>query len=356
MPAAIIGVDVKRILDKAAEEACACGKPGCKSAGSNRGAVLGTIIGELSIHQRDKLTFINSGELKYFGAWIEQLIAESTGKNGKGILPVDGEALLKPDFYTDDRIFVYMHLTGDSTMDKAVSDLKNAGNPVIEIVLRDLYDIGKEFFCWEFATAVAGWRIGIQPFDQPNVESAKIIARKMVKEFSEKGKLPETQPALEEHGIKIYGEFNDNSLKDILLNCLNVKLIGGKRTYIALQAFITPDEKTTDLLQEIRTKIRNKFKLATTAGYGPRFLHSTGQLHKGDSGNGIFIQFIANINEDIRIPDDPESEKSSISFGILLHAQAMGDRQALLDNNRKIITIDLGSDVLGNLKYIISLL
>jgi hypothetical protein len=206
------------------------------------------------------------------------------------------------------------------------------------------------------ATAIAGWRIGIQPFNQPNVESAKVLARKIVKEYSEKGKLPETKPSLEEKGIKVYSNFKWSSiikgLNEFLDNYSNGDPNGGGRSYVSLQAYLKPDDKTTKQLQKLRTKIQKKHKFATTLAYGPSFLHSTGQLHKGDAGNGLFIQLINNISEDAQIPDDMGNDKSSMSFGVLIHAQALGDKQALADGKRKVITLDLGNDISGGLKLL----
>ncbi len=282
------------------------------------------------------------------------MVAESTGKNGKGIIPVDLEEVLAPEFYSKDRLFVYMKMKNDSTYDKQINALKDADFPIIEIELNDIYDLGKEYFRWEFATVIAGWVLGIQPFDQPNVESAKVVARKMMNEYKEKGKLPELKPNFNEDGISVSGNIKSDNLKESLNEFLQNVTVG--KSYVAIHAYLKPERETTNQLQSIRTAIQKKYKVATTVGYGPRFLHSTGQLHKGDAGNGIFIQIIGVPNEDLSIPDVPQSNESSISFGVLIKAQAMGDREALLSNKRNVLTLDLGTDLQQNLKYIEELL
>ncbi len=329
VPAALIGVDITELFDETSKMITDCKQP---EVSENSGAKLGGIIGSLANEDIDKLSLIISPQLKYFGGWMEQLIAESTGKDGKGILPVDLEPDVQVRDYSNDRVFVYIKLSGDSSFDRKVGDLNAAGFPLIEIEMKDIYQIGAEFFRWEFATAIAGYVLSVQPFDQPNVESAKVIARKMMKEYQEKGKLPELDT-----------ENTVNNLSSFLSD-----LKSGK-SYLTIQAYLQPDEKTWKQLQELRLKILEKYKVATTLGYGPRFLHSTGQLHKGDGGNGYFIQFISDIQNDASIPDEAGKDESSISFGTLIKAQALGDRQALIDNDRKVLTIDLGKDVLGYL-------
>lgn len=342
VPAALVGVDIEKVLSSAEAEISNSKKPG-NEIQQNSSVILGTIMGVLAGRGIDKITFIISPKFSFFGAWAEQLIAESTGKIGKGILPVDLESLETPAFYSNDRLFVYIKLKGDNTLDDQSAKLKLAGHPLIEIELDTIYDLGREFFRWEFATAVAGHVLTIPPFDQPNVEQAKIIAREMMKEYQTTGILPQLSPAIQEGDIKIYGDVQPKKISDaipmFLSNCK------GGRNYVTLQAYLTPNETTTKLLQELRTRIQKKYKVATTLGYGPRFLHSTGQLHKGDGGNGYFIQFIADNKADTPIPDNAGSSSSSITFGILKRAQLLGDRQALIDNNRKVITIDLGSQL-----------
>lgn len=349
LPAALVGVDVAKILDRAATIACNCEGPNCPVGGDNSGAWLGAIIGELAVAGRDKVTLITSPPIDAFGAWVEQLIAESTGKENMGILPVDGEPVGAPSVYGDDRLFVYLRVADDTTHDSALAALNAAGHPVVQFNLRDLYDLGGEFFRWEMATVIAGRRININPFDQPNVEDAKILARKMVAAYQEEGVLPSLKPTLTENDITVYADFSADSLQDAI-NMFFGQVKPGD--YISLQAYIPPTQETTDALQALRTRLRDQLKVATTVGYGPRFLHSTGQLHKGDGGNGLFIQFTADAPQDVPIPDEAGASASSITFGVLVAAQALGDRQALLDNKRRFIRFHLGSDVLKGLKQL----
>ncbi len=273
---------------------------------------------------------------------LEQLIAESSGKDGKGILPVDLEPIVSVSEYGSDRVFAYLKIAGDNFFDDKVSEIKNAGFPLIEIEMENVYQIGAEFFRWEFATAVAGYVLDVQPFDQPNVESAKIVARAMMKEYQEKGKLPELKASLHQDGVKVFSDFDVENLKDVIPHFLSAVKRG--KNYVTIQAYLKPDENTWQLLQQLRLNILQKYNVATTLGYGPRFLHSTGQLHKGDEGNGYFIQFISDTSNDIPIPNEAGKEKSSISFGTLIQSQALGDRQALIDSKRKVLTINLGKD------------
>lgn len=349
VPAALIGVNLVKLLDSAINFSETCKFSG-SSISHNTSALLGAILGVLALEGRDKVTFFTSKELSPFGAWVEQLIAESTGKTGKAILPVDLEQIQPANKYPDDRVFIYLRLKNDLVLDDKLARLKKAGHPVIEIQLDDIYEIGSEFFRWEFAIPVIGWVLGIQPFDQPNVEQAKVIARNMVKEFREKGKLPELKASLDNNGIKVFGESEGKSPAEMLANFFSLSESG--KNYICIQAYLKPDKKNWKELQNFREKILKKYKCATTLGYGPRFLHSTGQLHKGDAGNGFFIQLVADEKEDTPIPDEAESDKSSITFGTLIKAQSLGDRQALLDNGRKVIRFDLGRNIEEGLNYL----
>ncbi len=324
VPAALVGVDVAQLLQRT--------QAATQSAVPLR---LGAILGTLAQAGRDKVTLITSEPIASFGDWVEQLIAESTGKNGKGILPVVGEPVLDPSGYGADRLFVYLRL--DNTHDTAVAQLEQAGQPVVRFDLRDLYDLGAQFFIWELATAVAGHLIGIQPFDQPNVESAKVLARKMVAAYQESGKLPQL-----------------DSAEPTAANLNTFIAQAQPGDYIAIQAYVPPTAKTDALLQQLRTQLLEKTKCATTVGYGPRFLHSTGQLHKGDAGNGLFIQFTSEPQKDIAVPDAAGEAASGISFGVLKIAQALGDAQALLDENRRLIRFDLGTDVNAKLQALLN--
>jgi len=330
VPATLVGVDLDEFLIKPKTMV-----DECKSSGSNSAAELGVILSVLANEKIDKVTFITSPEIKYFGAWVEQLVAESTGKNGKGILPVDLEEVLAPEFYSKDRLFICMKMKNDSAHDTQVSALKDANFQIIEIELNDIYDLGKEYFRWEFATVIAGWALGIQPFDQPNVESAKVVAKKMMGEFKENGELPELKPNFTEDGISVSGNIKSANLKESLNEFLQNVTVG--KSYVAIQAYLKPETETTNQLQSIRTAIQKKYKV-------------------GDAGNGLFIQIIGDPKENLPIPDVPQSDESSISFGVLIQAQAMGDREALLNNNRNVLTLDLGTDLQQNLKYIEELL
>ena len=222
----------------------------------------------------------------------------------------------------------------------------HTGNPVVRIEAREPYDLGGEMFRWMMATAVAGHILAINRFDQPNVESAKVLARKMVAEYQEQGSLPELQPTLQEHRITVYGSGEAKTAAEALEEFLSRARPGD---YVALQAYVKPSEEATSSLQGLRLRLRARLWLATTVGYGPRFLHSTGQLHKGDAGNGLFVQFTADDERDAPIPDEARSAASSLTFGVLKEAQALGDRPALLDAGRRVIRFHLDEDVGGGL-------
>jgi len=349
VPASLVGVDIDKLFDETSAMISECRQ---KEVSDNGGAMLGGIIGTFAKEGIDKLTFINSPKLKYLGAWLEQLIAESTGKDGKGILPVDLEPPASVNEYGKDRVFVYNKIVDDELFDNRIKEIKSAGFPVIEIEIESIHQLGAEFFRWEFAISVAGHVMDIQPFDQPNVESAKVAARKMMKEYQEKGKLPELKSSLQKDGIKIFIDYKVESLNDVLPKFLSAAESG--KNYVTIQAYLKPDEETWQQLENLRLNILQKYKLATTLGYGPRFLHSTGQLHKGDSGNGFFIQIISDNQGNAQIPDEAGSDKSSITYGTLIHAQSLGDRQALIDNNRKVLRFELGKQISKNLNDIIN--
>ena len=326
VPATLVGVDVETLLQRALATAH---RP-------NAGAGLGAIMGALAKAGRDKITFITSPALASFGDWVEQLIAESTGKEGKGILPVVGEPVGAPDVYGDDRLFVDLRLAGDTTQVTEVSALEAAGHPVVRVNLDDIYDLGAQFFLWEMATAVAGSLLCINPFNQPNVESAKVIAREMVAAYQKAGSLPTSDTA----------RLSREAVHPFLMQAQ-------PGDYVALQAYVQPTPETDAALAKLRLHIRDTLKVATTVGYGPRFLHSTEQLHKGDRGNGLFIQFTSDAAQDAMIPDKAGKSESSISFGVLELAQALGDQQALLDANRRVIRFHLGKDAVRTLQKFI---
>jgi hypothetical protein len=334
VPAALIGMNLVRLLDRALEASTGC--DGCIVADDNPGAWLGAILGELAKLGRDKVTFAISPAIASFGDWVEQLLAESTGKEGKGIVPVVEEPLGPPEVYGDDRLFVHLRLDGDDVYDSAIGALEESGHPVVRIRQHDLYGLGAQFFLWEMATAVASHRLTINPFDQPNVEAAKVLARQMVAEYTETGVLSSSDSA---------------SLSATVLDKF-LKQFGERGSYVTIQAYVQPTKETDEVLLALRTRLRDHYKLATTVGYGPRFLHSTGQLHKGDGGQGLFVQFTADNPHDAPIPDEAGAADSSISFGVLVAAQALGDRQALTDAGRQVIHFHLGTDVVGGLRQL----
>lgn len=341
VPAAVIGMNIRQLLERA-EIAVDMSKHESNLA-DNEPLILGTMMGELAKNGRDKLTLVTAPEISAFGAWLEQLIAESTGKEGLGILPVDGEALLAPKFYGNDRVFVYLSLKSDPKTTAALDKLANAGHPIVRITLRDIYDLGTEFFRWEIATAISGVSLKINPFDQPNVESAKISARAMLEAYKKEGKLPDETPAISTEKMALFGKIGGKTPGEALSEFLKHLPDGNgdlmPRGYISIQAYVKMDAATDEALQKFRTVLQKRYHTATTIGYGPRFLHSTGQLHKGDAGNGLFIQITDEILEDAAIPDQPGMDFSAVSFGVLKQSQALGDRKALEDAGREVIRI-----------------
>jgi len=352
VPAAIMGLDLSKFLDTTEEmvHACAASVP----AEQNPGLVLGAIMGVLAKNGRDKVTLITSPAIGDLGAWLEQLLAESTGKQGHGIIPVDKEHPGSADVYGKDRLFVYLRMQNgaDAKQDKAVEALEAAGQPVVRITLNDVYQIGQEFFRWEIATAVAGSIIGINPFDQPDVEASKIVTKQLTAEFEKTGSLPKETPILEEGGIKLFTDEKnaaqieaaapaDKTLAGYLKAHLNrIKA----NDYFALLGYIEMNQKHEDALQEIRHAVRDKKHVATCLGFGPRFLHSTGQAYKGGPNSGVFLQVTCDDANDIAVPGQ------KYTFGIVKAAQARGDFQVLADRERRALRIHLGKDVNAGLE------
>jgi transaldolase/glucose-6-phosphate isomerase len=332
VPAALVGVDLNRLLDSAV-----------KAEGDQESALeLGVIMGELAAAGRDKITFVCSPGIAAWGAWVEQLIAESTGKEDKGILPVADEPIGAPAVYGNDRLFVSLRLARETTNEAALTALRSAGQPVVQIDLADPYDLGGEFFRWELATAIAGWRIGINPFDQPNVEAAKQLARLMVDTYQKSGALPTLTPNATVDGLSLYATAPDPADPSVVVSGFLGSIKPGD--YLAIQAWLAPTPESTESLERMRVALRDHFKVATTLGYGPRFLHSTGQLHKGDGGQGIFLQIVTpppTPANDVPIPETADGDKSIISFGVLKEAQSLGDRRALLDRGRRVLRVDV---------------
>ncbi|MBU1699327.1 MAG: glucose-6-phosphate isomerase [Candidatus Eisenbacteria bacterium] len=349
VPAAMVGADPAKLLDRAIDMARHCGADG--ETTFNPGARLGAVLGELARLGRDKMTLLLSPVLAPFGAWVEQLIAESTGKDGRGILPVACEPAGPPEMYSDDRVFVEMRLEHELCPAGGYEKALREKHPWIRILLKDEYDLGAQFFLWEMATAVAGHCLEIQPFDQPDVESAKIAAREMVDAYMREGALPQSEPLLQEEGLQLFGDGEPcggwiEHLRGFLMQ-------SSPHSYIALQAYLEPTGKTTQFLTDIAARIRSKFNMTVTTGYGPRYLHSTGQLHKGDRGNGLFVQFTSDPRKDVPIPDEIGSDASSISFGVLKAAQALGDGEALRRAGRKVLRIHLGDRLFAGLETIL---
>lgn len=352
VPAALIGVDVSLLLGRAIRAMEANGPD--INPGESPAAWLGCLLGEAAKAGRDKVTFVPSPALQSFGDWVEQLIAESTGKEGKGILPVIGEPLATPSAYGSDRVFVSLQLAGESPAhDRSLDLLQKSGHPVIRVTLDDVYDIGAQFFVWELATAIAGQRLGIQPFDQPNVESAKVLAREMVAAYKERGSLPVQDAVLIEDNIIVHAMLSANTVGQALGAFLSQAHPGD---YVAVQAYLTPTPEIDQVLRQLQVALRDKTRLATTIGYGPHFLHSTGQLHKGDGGNGLFIQLTADDPQDLPIPDEAGLPHSSMTFGVLKASQALGDGKALTDQNRRLIRFHFNGQTLASIKRLIELI
>ncbi len=345
VPAALIGIDVAMLLEKSQAMAVQC-----RSREGNTGVWLGVVMGELAKAGRDKVTLISSESLQPFGAWIEQLIAESTGKEKKGILPVTTELLGRPENYLEDRLFISLKIAGENDNDEQVQALVAAGHPVVQFSLPDITALGAEFFRWEIATAVACRCLAVNPFNQPDVEAAKNQAKEIVADYLAKGELPKPGLLFEEDGIAVFADSGAGTLKELMQEFFSRAETHGARAYVALQAYLTPTDKTDAGLRQLATNIRDKTKLATTFAYGPRFLHSTGQLHKGDAGHGLFLQLTATAATDAKIPDEENADTASMSFAVLKAAQQMGDKKALTTKGRLVFTLDLGIKPVDNLQ------
>lgn len=339
VPAALIGVDPGSLLEEAGVL--------MEKEGGAAGVKLGVVLGELALAGCDKMTLFVSPALAGFGDWVEQLIAESTGKEGRGILPVLGESPGDPGTYGDDRVFVSLSIEGGPLFNEEPLDaLEAAGHPVIRIRLDDRPRLGAQFLLWEIAAAASGWRLRINPFDQPDVEAAKALARRMTADYLKRGSLPGEHPVAEEGALNVYGKIQAGSLDDALSLFLTR---AAPKSYIALQAFVEPKDETSALLSTLGTALRDRCGTAVTVGYGPRCLHSTGQLHKGDGGHGLFIQVTADDREDASIPGD-DLAPSALTFGVLKNAQALGDGKALENAGRPVIRFHMGHDVPGGLR------
>lgn len=347
VPAAAMGVNMPKFLDITEEmvHSCAPSVP----AEDNPGVVLGTLLGVLANEGRDKVTLITSPGIGDMGAWLEQLLAESTGKEGRGLIPVDLEPIGEPELYGDDRLFVYLRLTStpDPAQDAAVEKLKQAGHPTVCISVKDRYHIGQEFFRWEVATAVAGSIIGINAFNQPDVEASKIVTKELTAEYEQTGALPAESPIFSESGVQLFTDAknaayltdqvgSEADLAEYLQAHLG-RLKAGD--YFALLAYMEMNQPHQEQLQGIRKSIRDRFKVATCLGFGPRFLHSTGQAYKGGPNTGVFLQITCDDAIELPVP------QQKYSFGVVKAAQARGDFQVLVDRDRRALRVHLGRDV-----------
>ncbi|MCA1621050.1 MAG: bifunctional transaldolase/phosoglucose isomerase [Acidobacteria bacterium] len=352
VPAALMGLDIKKLLDRAERVMHACSQ--VVPAGENPGARLGAIIGECAKAGRDKLTVVADPKVESFGLWVEQLIAESTGKEGQGVVPVAGEPLAAPTAYGDDRLFVSISVgRPDSETESKLKALEAAGHPVVYRTLNDAYDLGEEFFLWEIATAFAGWRLRINPFDQPNVQESKDATKELLEAFKQSGRLQEQTVIAEGDGLTVYGD-------DATRAALGAEGVPGifkahlgrvkPGDYVALLDYFEESGDAEGLVQQIRTHLRDATRCATTTGYGPRFLHSTGQLHKGGPDSGVFIQVTAADARDVEIPGEP------FTFSTLKQAQALGDFRSLSAKGRRAVRVEIGSDVAAGLRRLFEII
>jgi len=347
IPGAIQGLDIAKFLTSTQEMVRACGSTVLPQ--ENPGVILGAILGTLQKAGRDKITIFASPGISDLGAWLEQLIAESTGKEGKGIIPVDREEIGAPSVYGKDRVFAYLRLESDadSKQEAAVAALEQAGQPVVRISVMDTYALGQEFFRWEIATAVAGSVIGINAFNQPDVEASKIETRKLTDEYEKNGSLPAEAPFFEADGVKLFTDAKnaaalqqtaggDKSLSGFLRAHLN-RLSAGD--YFGLLGYLQMNAAHEAHLQSIRRFVRDKKRVATILGFGPRFLHSTGQAYKGGPNSGVFLQITCDDASDLPVP------QQKYTFGTVKAAQARGDFAVLIERGRRALRLHLGSDL-----------
>jgi transaldolase/glucose-6-phosphate isomerase len=347
IPAAVMGLDVAKFLKNTEEMVKACGAG--VAADKNPGVLLGVILGTAAKEGLDKVTFISSPGISDLGAWLEQLIAESTGKQGKGIIPIDREKLAKPEAYGNDRVFAYLRLETkpDKKQDAAVAALEKDGLPVVRISVKNTYNLGQEFFRWEIATAVAGAIIGINAFNQPDVEASKIETRKLTSEYESTGKLPPEAPFFEAEGLKFYADPKNvaalrgaATLRDLMKMHLD-RINAGD--YFGVLGYITMNEANEGALQVIRHNVRDAKKVATVLGFGPRFLHSTGQAYKGGPDTGVFLQITCEDKIDFPVPGQ------KYTFGVVKAAQARGDFAVLAERGRRALRVHIGKNVKADL-------
>jgi len=355
VPHAAMGLDTERLLKRALLMVEASKT---SSTAKNPGVALGLILGTAAVQfQRDKVTLVCSKSIYDLGAWLEQLLAESTGKQGKGLIPVDREPLFPPDKYGRDRVFAYIKFAGDNDpeLESSVAALEKAGEPLIRIVLNDLYDLGQVFFQWEIATAVAGSVLKVDAFNQPDVEASKVITRELTSEFEKTGSLPPEKPILEQDGIKL---FTDKANAEALLK--EGRTLGSAiraqidrlqpSDYFGLLAYIPMFTQYEETLEQIRKEILESKPVATVLGFGPRFLHSTGQAYKGGPNSGVFLQITCDEPDDLQVP------QQKYTFGVVKAAQARGDFQVLADRKRRAVRVHLGADLAKDLDRLRDLL
>ncbi len=351
VPAAAMGVDVEALLQRAERMRQHC--DATVPAPDNPGITLGAVLATLAKAGRDKVTFVTSPAISDLGAWLEQLIAESTGKEGTGIIPVDDEPLGEAGVYGNDRVFVYIRYADGVVpeQDARVDALESAGHPVVRIACTSLLNLGQEFFRWEMATATAGALLGINAFNQPNVQESKDFTKSYLDEYKKNGRLPEETSIFTDGDVRLFADDANRQALDGAASLPQAVAAHLSRVqtgdYVAINAYLERTTAVHDAFQRIRVAIRDAKRVSTTLGYGPRFLHSTGQLHKGGPASGIFLQVTADRKEDLAIPDEP------YSFGTLAAAQALGDMKSLCTRNRRVIRIHLGHDVEAGLRRIL---
>ena len=355
VPMALIGMDIKKILDNAHQMSVSSGE--FIPSESSPAVSLGTFLGINKKLGKDKVTFVLSKSINAYGFWVEQLIAESTGKEGKGLIPIESEALGTSENYSDDRVFVYLHVSADNnqTDERKLAAIEKRGNPVVRIELKNKYAVGAEFLRWEIATATAGKIIGVNPFDEPNVAESKKNSKVLLNEWKEKRAFSEGEPLISWNGISIYADVDQSwfpkeykkSLKSFVISFVK---LASSPDYLSLLAYMLKTPARDKTLQGIRIKLRNKLKVATTLGYGPRYLHSTGQLHKGGPNKGVYIVFTSDAKTDIPIPGE------DYGFATLQRAQVLGDLRSLNTKQRRVIRVHLGKDIEKGLKQFLALL
>jgi transaldolase / glucose-6-phosphate isomerase len=351
VPAALIGIDTKKFLTRADEMKRACGPN--VSIEENPGARLGVVLGTAATIGRDKVTIVTSPKISDLGAWLEQLLAESTGKIGRGIIPVDREELGPPEVYGNDRVFAYVSLQGgeDASQEAMLAALEKAGHPVVRMDMSDIYDLGAEFFRWEIATAVAGSIIGINAFNQPDVEASKVATRNLTAEYEKTGSLPAEKPILEDAGLQLFTD--DKNAAELANAAGSDKSVTGylkahlsrikSGDYFAVLGYIQMNAEHEQALQTLRMMVRNKKHVATCLGFGPRFLHSTGQAYKGGPNTGVFLQITCDDSVTLPVPGQ------KYTFGIVKAAQARGDFQVLAERGRRALRVHLGSNLKAGL-------